>query len=200
MSSCSEKNHGIKFDFLELEVNKRMFYEGFKFDFYRKCILPKDDYYNFTMVGRSESYKRKVVEGIVKKHRCGSFGGIWLCEKFCSMKYRPNCCWRSGCKICYHKVIERQVKNIGKWFTKIEILEKSKLELAHYSFNIICEPSKKLWEKHFNDGAWESYQEKFKKKLKGFEVKDTAGYKTAKAKLSRLLKFYGFDGIIIGQP
>lgn len=159
-------------------VNKRLYFEGIKYDFYRKCLLPDpvDDYTDITIVGRSDPYEDNEYEN---KRACGSYYGSYICECGKTRVSRMNYCYRPTCKICQHKAITRQVQRITEYITKIEDLEGSPLKLAHYTFNTIAET-------------------KAGKIL--FPIKDIISYRYYKKKLIRILKKYGATGTLIFHP
>jgi len=179
MAICDHKNssQNTSNDCISFSVNRRLYFEGFKYDFYRKCLLPdkKDDYSDITMVGRSKPNERKTNdEGKVVKHKCNSYFRSYTCDCENKRKTKINFCHRLVCKVCFHKVITRQIKRITERLGKIEKLEGEKLELAHYSFNIIP--------------------------VAGYNIIDIESLKKYKAKLLRVLTKYGFDGVLVFHP
>lgn len=179
MAICEGKNSSQDFlnGSISFSVNRRLYFEGFKYDFYRKCLLPdkKDDYSDITMVGRSEPNKRKTNdEGKVIKHKCNSYFRSYTCDCEKKRKTKINFCHRMICEVCFHKVITRQIKRITGRLGKIERLEGEELKLAHYTFNIIP--------------------------AAGYNIIDIESLKKYKAKLLRVLNKYGFDGVLIFHP
>ena len=165
-------------------INKRLYFEGIKYDFYRKCLLPKDlpfeilrtDYLDITMVGRSDPKPR----GKKKKFLCASYYGSYICDCETTKHSKMNYCYKPSCKICFHKGISRQVDRIAKKLLKIEKLEGKEFKLAHYTFNIL--------EKNKNNSKYH------------FPIMDIDSFKRYKAKLIRVIKKYKMDGILIFHP
>ena len=163
-------------------VDRRLYFEGFKYDFYRKAILPDPeyDYVDITMVGREDPKPR----GKKKKILCGKYYGSYICECGHSKESKMNYCFKLGCKICFHKGINRQTVRIIERLEKIEKLEGASFELAHYTFNV--ERTGEEGEKIIQES--------------GYNIIDVESEKKYKAKLLRVLKKYGFDGILIFHP
>ena len=154
---------------ISFSINKRLYFEGIKYDFYRKCLLPlpENDYLDITMIGRGEPYKKKLSE---KMRVCNSYYGSFVCDCEETKYSKMNYCYRSSCKICFHRGVSRQVDRIVERLEKIEKLEEEPFQLVHYSFNIM------------------------------YPINDIDSFNLYKAKLNRILKKYDMDLVLVFHP
>jgi len=174
--------------YLSFIVNKRLYFQGSGFDFYRKAIVPLSASYDYIeYLGREPSVKPVIENGKVVKLGCNSYFGSYVCDCEGTRKSKLSRCTNTKCEKCFHKAIVRQCKRIKKRYNDVENLEGKSLGFQHFTFNVREIPKKELESK------------KFKKpySLKFDTLKD---FKFSKGMLVRLLKSYGVSGILVPHP
>lgn len=175
MSSCSEsKTYESGFEVVAFSINKNLYFVGGGIDFYREAILPRPelDYENISLVGRTKYLA----------DRCAAYRGSYICPCAKTRKSVVYYCKRVACEICFHKVITRQIIRIGQRLEKYESLTGSPLEMDHYTFNI-------------NDEIHVG-----KERILKQEIYNTMDKRLVQNWIIRIIKKYGFTGIIIFHP